>query len=135
MALKLNLTEERKFWAHIDGALWYLKPLTRSEERALIAKYTERKRQGGEWREVLSDEYFPSRAKKIILDFKGITGADGKDVSRSDFAIEQMCELHHELVLRVLSEASATYAASVEDEEKNFDAGASGKQPAPKAKP
>jgi len=135
MALKLDFNSERKIHILVDGVLYSVHPLSRSEERKLVKDHTEFKRVGGEMREVLSSDYFVSKAKRVITDIvSGLIGEDGKPAERTDALIEKMCEFNFEHVSRVLNEAAASSAEIVESDEKNSGAGANGKPSAPAAK-
>jgi hypothetical protein len=126
--LKLNLgTQDREFHVLVSGVLWKVKPLTRSEEKALLKSHTSLKYKKGREVEEVDDDYFPARAKAVIQGFEGLADEQGDKIGHSPAVIDDLCENYPNLMLEVLSEAHSVYAERVEGLEKNFGSGAGGK--------
>lgn len=126
--LKLTLgNQNREFHVMVSGVLWRVKPLSRSEERALIKKHTTTKYKKGREFEEVDEDYFPARAKAVILGFDGLADEHGAKATYSPALIEELCENYPSLILEVLQEAHNVYAERVEGVEKNSGRGASGK--------
>lgn len=126
--LKLNLdARDREFHVLVSGVLWLVKPVTRSEERALLKAHTSLKYKKGRELEEVDDDYFTARAKAVIKGFEGLANEAGHKVDFDPAVVEQLCENYPNLVLEVLQEAHSVYAERVEGQEKNSGRGVSGK--------
>lgn len=120
MALRLSVSKDRKpFKIGVQGALFTVLPLTRSQDREITEQHTDTTWVNGQEVKKVRDEVVNAKAKEVIKGWEGLEDEGGKPIPCTPESIDMLLELYPELILTAMAEARNIHAKRVEAAEKN----------------